>query len=305
MQPTDEKHARLPTPPNIAGPGSTYNESRTRISHLTGFADRTGGVPGGPGTSGSNTVLKLLTIKNDAREYQARLVAKKAAAIEFSATPELYAELYGDDLQWALSLIESSGSSLSGDKFVWATVNPEYKELDLGVEEQVTRILKSFRRLIALAWVRKWWMVIEQRCSYPEDDGPDGLHIHFIIDRGSWETSRCDRDIQRHFIAICGHCKHIVVKNLPEKYFMQKYRYMLGQKKEDQAGKPEMDAIMRKDYKIPAMMTDEAPGIVDNYEDEYYPSVNLPQMQNSENDANDEEEGSEESWNGDVRPDNP
>lgn len=309
MEPTDEKHARLPTPPNIAGPGSTFDQHRTSVAHLTNLTRNTSGTEmGNGGRTGGPTgppTDKLLTLKNDAREHQARLVCKKAAAIEYNATPDLYSELYGVDLQWAATLLASSGGSLSGDKFVWCTVNPDYATLELTVEAQVTRILQSFRQLIALSWVRRWWMVIEQRNSWPQDEHPDGLHTHFIIERGTYEPSRCERDITRHFIAICGHSKHIVVKNLPEKYFMQKYRYMLGQKKEDQAGKPEMDAIMRKDWKIPEMMTDEAPGIVDHYEDEEYPQANLPRLGSPENEVDDEEEGSEQSWNGEIREDNP
>jgi hypothetical protein len=247
----------LPTP--IGPPASPFDPSSYGRAALGTSTTNNQSIDpqiryGSAGPSDSNGKPFMFQLNAQRRAVSA--LCDKAAQIELNDNPQIYVDLFGADVQWALTLLHGAGiSSSTGTKYAWITINPEYERYTLS--QQWGRILGRLGRFLRLSWIQKWWVAIEQREETPKE--PDGLHIHMILDRGKYVPAHVRRDLLRNFLEICGNEKHIYVVDLKEKHFLRKLHYITGHKREDQGTKPQNDKIMRQQLGIPDLMTNENP----------------------------------------------
>lgn len=213
----------------------------------------------------------------------------KFAKLQFAADASVFDERFGPkfalDRQRFAALEQSTESAGGSGKYLWVTINPDFT--GRVSQAHLDTFQKYLDRLFTFTWIKSFKLCFEQRAPYPEEW--KGLHVHMLIDRGTYVPSHAQRDLERVFLPICGNEKHIYCMKIDESLRLQKIRYMEGHKPAAKMPLVQNDAEMRV-----------ALGLKSIYDRENWNLETSTPKRIDEKSDEEQEEGSEESDTGSV-----
>lgn len=135
------------------------------------------------------------------------------------------------------------------EKFFWITVNPK-----VGVK------LQDLVKCVSRAYRKKW---IQSYAYVYETTKNDHIHSHGLV-KANYELARARKEFCNSFDGICDthnvHCFKFVV--LTEEQAREKFKYMLGQKKQSKIEDVEKTKIWRQEENLKKMYLSEGSPIL-------------------------------------------